>query len=930
MRIGESSVFRIGLVALALSHWKQSSLIISDGLLPRGVGAVLFVAALYLTSFALLLTATARVDPRRFERWAYASLGLMVAAFAYRDAMFKAASETMPTTDAHVYMDVAARMLLEGENPYAKSLAEAFRVYRMPQAFSTPLTNGDFSDRLAYPSLSVLVLVPFVLLRIPTYLAYALCFVAALAWLAHRAPWWARPLVVALFTADHLFLSFAFGGVTDTFWMLCLVAAVFMWKRPAIAAILVGLACAQKQHPWFLVPYLVIRLGAEHREMPWRGVPARFALVVGGVFTVANLPFVLWGPKVWLRGALEPLVAPMIQLSEGLSAFSMTGYAVMPKVGLAVVLWSIYLFTLVIYARHLRVLRDLCWVLPGVVLWFGYRALMSYWYFYALTGVAALIARSEADDELAAPERSWRPTALAGATLALAIAGFVVWSAARQAPFRVTVLGPMDVWETRVVRMRIRVENRLSTTARPRFTVQSGPLQPLAWPIDFGPPFLAPGHSGEFVVRAPRGFHEFDVSDGARVAVSDGGDPGVRAFVTIHPDRSFRRIDAVPNGRFAYVETRNYLPLGWSLDKSDDAVSVRVSPDLSGSERVDLVFSTRAEPAAPPPALAACVAGQRLGAVGMKARYAALATTLALPESPLTFEVNVPARANVPPWDTIYGVRVAVMGWSGFVLFGDEARDGKLPSGEPFAMLRARRGDWSTVEVALRSILERLGAPLHERRFVYFRARDTDVPSVPLELGLFASVPGENATIAFGAVRQSAARPFDALFRGRDESRSGLAVWHAAFDVENGNYDEATALLEKAVETEPNGERWRLLGDARLLGGRPEGARAAYARSLELEDTPEANKGMGWALVALEDPAGAIPLFERARMEFEAGEKTRPRFGLLDSVRGLGVASAKKHDCDRARRFAMAVATEDPASPPLVLEGCGMSNSASR
>jgi hypothetical protein len=305
------------------------------------------------------------------------------------------------------------------------------------------------------------------------------------------------------------------------------------------------------------------------------------------------------------------------------------------------------------------------------------------------------------------------------------------------------------------------------------------------------------------------------------------------------------------------------------------------------------------------------------------ARFADLVTTLALPEAPISLDVHVPEDANRPGFETVYGVRVAVMQWVGFILFGDDVPEGKLPTGEPFTSIAVKRGEWSEVKLALRPILERLHAPLHERRFVYLRVRDTDVPSVPIELGLFASVPaGRTATVGFGAMRNTELRPIDALVARRDASKPGLEVWRASFDMEQGNYAKAAALLEDAVKTEPTAERFRLLGDAFYLDEKAALAKDAFARSLQMEDTPEGNKGMGWSFIVVGDPKAAIPYLEKARVQYEEREKLPPRFGVLDVVRGLAVASAKLHDCDAAHRYAAEVVAENPASPRPLLEGC--------
>lgn len=928
MRLDDATVARLGLVASALVLWKSASGIVWGGLMLQSPVAVALVLAVYLASFWMLASAVAEPTAARHGRAALATFALAFASFAYQDAMLKAQSATVPTTDGHVYMDIAARMLLQGKNPYEQSLVEGFRVYRMPLNYSTPLLDADISDRVAYPSLSFLLLVPLVVLHVPTYLAYALCFAAAVGLVAWRAPWWARGLVLALFTLDDTLLKFAFGGVTDTAWALCLVGAILLWrKKPTLAFALVGLACAQKQHPWFLVPYLVVRLWWESGEPPWRGPARRMLVTVALVFLALDLPFFLAAPRAWLLGVFEPLVAPMVQLSEGLTALGMTGYAVIPRGGSTVIFWSLYAYSLFVYARHPRALRGLSWVLPGIVLWFAYRALMSYWYFYALTGVAVLVAGERSEDvEGRWADRPWLPSARLGAGLAALVALFIGWCASRPAPFAVAVKGPIDTWETRAFRLRVHVENRWKRAVRPRFTLQTTSLQPLQWVADFGPRFLAPGESGDYVIRAPRSYNEFDIADGARLAVSDDGSVDVRAFVTIEKDTSIRHVDAVPNPSFSFMETRNYEPFGWAVARSDGGVSVKLAPDLVSPARLTLDFARqRGEELAPPPPpqLAACVIGQRLEDVRTKSRFGYVYTTLALPESELAFGVRVPEAANRPPFATVYGLRLAVPGWVGFVLLGDGVGEGNLPTGEPFVGAAAPRGQWARVRLSLRAVLERMRAPMHERRFTYVRGRDVDVPSVPVEIGLFASATGTDAAaFEFGAIEQATLRPIAELVARGATGAAGRAAWHGELDMEVGNYGKAARYLEEAVAVEPTHARLTSLGDAYLLDFKPAEATKSYARALAMGDSPRANKGMGWALVGVGDAAGALAHFERARASYAESEKIKPRPGLLDTLRGLAVASAKAGDCEGAKRWGDLAFEEEPALPPPVLAGC--------
>jgi len=600
---------------------------------------------------------------------------------------------------------------------------------------------------------------------VPTHLVYAACFIAALALVAWRTPWWLRGIVLVLFLYDETFLAFVYGGVTDSPWMLGLVGALITWKRRTLPFVLVGLACSYKQHPWFVVPFLVVLLWREEG----RARALRLIATVAGVFAIVNVPFLVHAPSAWARGVFEPLVAPMITLSDGLSALSMTGRAVLPRSAFSAVFWIGYAFALWAYACHTWAVRRWCWVLPGVALWLSHRALTSYWYFYALPGVAALVDASWADDGTRGPES---PTQVArtlriGALLASLLVGLVAYAALRAPPFEVEVLGPMRSWDRRIVGLRVRVVNRMRRSARPRFTVQSTAVQPLPWLADSGRDVLEPGEFEEYVLRAGHVYDEVDSITGGRLAVSDDGDPGVRAFVDLPADPAASHVDAVPNGRFLLVDVRTALPYAWTLERSDPATRFVPSGALVGDERAVLEIG-------PAPA-------------GGAPRTARLSTTFALPEAELVLNVRVPEGANRAPYGELYGLRLQTSGGAhGFVLFGETAA-GALESGERFVMLPAKRGAWTRVTLSLREQLTALGLPVVRQRFTYERHRDLDLPSTPVTLSLYLGLPaGASGQASFGAIGvEGLAAQGDALVRRGLEDPAGRDAWHAGWNREH-------------------------------------------------------------------------------------------------------------------------------------------------
>lgn len=827
----ETSFARIGVFALALAEWPWAHRLLVSGALARHSPAVWLVVLLYGSSFALSLTALAAPPPwlARAGRAMAAAFALVVVSAAYVHWVEKTQGPAPRTTDGHAYMDLAARLVLHGENPYRASLLEAYRIQQLPLSYATPLLDGDVSDRVAYPALSFLVLVPFLALGIPTYLVYGVAFLAAVGLVAHRAPPWARGLVLALFLHDVTLVSLGFDGVNDAVWVLFVAGAILAWEaRPRAALALVGLACAHKQQAWFLVPFLAL-LVARERRVPLRAAAA----IVLGVFAAFNLPFVVASPRAWLLGVTEPLVAPMITLSDGLSALTMTGVLVFPKPLLKGLFWLAYAAALFAYTRHPRALRHAMWILPAASLWFSNRALLSYWYFAALPAIASLVAMPEPEGEdRAAPAATARVLAITGASVVVLLA----LSALRSPPFALARSGPVEIFGRRIDRLHLRVTNTTKETLRPRFAVQGGGAQPLAWRILSGPNTLAPGASGDYAVSAERGRGTLDATLGGRVSVSADGDPSRAAFLDVPGDRPLAVADEIPNGRYALVD-RAGVPAGWTWHPEGEGISLEVGPEPPLRVR----FATVA--AATP-------------------RRAELTTILALPEVPIDVEVDVPAGANVPPWSTLYGVRLSVYGFHALVLFG-EAGEGTLPSGERYVSLPAARGGPATVRLDARALLTKLGAPLARTRAPYERAPELDAPSTPVALSLFAELPdGRAADVTFGAIH-SWPRSDDALVRAGVADPAGLLAWHGMLDADMRNHGKAHERLAAAVAIEPTPERLFLLAEEERLLGRNDEALASYERAL----------AAGW-----------------------------PR--RSDALRGMARAAAQAGDCARAREKA--------------------------
>ena len=181
-----------------------------------------------------------------------------------------------------------------------------------------------------------------------------------------------------------------------------------------IGPLALGVACSVKQTPWFCLPLLVIGLGLEARrrgEPVWR-VPARYLLVVVGVFAACNLPFVIWGPRAWADGLLIPFTKPLVADGQGLVTLAihgLTGGVVLPLLSVAAALAYVALLAaFVVWYPAMKVVW--LFVLPVVLLVPG-RSFSSYLidFFPAALVAAVTVVRvpRTARVDAGTPARRW-------------------------------------------------------------------------------------------------------------------------------------------------------------------------------------------------------------------------------------------------------------------------------------------------------------------------------------------------------------------------------------------------------------------------------------------------------------------------------------------------------------------------------------------
>ncbi len=882
---------RFGFASAGVICWQGATHIWESGTPVAYPYSIVLMLAGYLIGFALFFLAALSEHPK-WSVWLI--LGALLAPILCYAEVHRLAilQNGMLTTDLQLYMDYGARLLQQGENPYGKNLLEAYRLHRAPFNFSTLLTDGDLTGRMAYPALSVLIFLPFQWLGISTHWVYLFFLILALVLIFIWTPHTFRPLVLLPFFLDKRFFLYTIGGVSDCVWALLLVLVVQTWHRPRQRAIWYGLACAFKHQPWGLLPFLLMRLWLESSDPPrvrWRKL-ALFAGLSAGAFLAVNLPFIIWDPLAWLRGIFEPILTPMITFGQGLSLITMLGIVVIPKAIYSLFLVAMLALSLALYWRHFSRLRPIIWILPGLILWFSNRSLTSYWYFFLLPFIFDLFVSARQEQPREGKPHSWRVSLAAAVSVMAAILGITLLLGLQTPRLAITTVPPMHSVGNHIDRITVKVQNNSSQQLKPLFALQWGVLQPFYWHIEEGPQTLAPQRSGLYTISTDVPFARFDIRQGARLSVSHAGSFDLRATIRIEPDPSYVYPDVIPNGHYRYWEGDQSHPTYWGIVQQPGEVgSVRlIQPEGPAAPETALHF--RLEPA--PDA---------------ELSFVLLDTYISLPHRPVELWLKVPRGANrLPGLEIVYGLNLTVEHQHIWILFGDRAAKGKVSANTHYWITPAPRERWSKQVVDLRQVLAELGIKLHPQRMRLPRFHHLDFPLIPTNFQLLVAAKRGSSPVDayFGPVTSQAIAPDPArLLDYAQETPEALELWLGEYNFAMRNYQAAIQHFTAATQASPTSSvAWLRLGEARFWHKDLARAIEAYTVAIKLDPRdPLPYKGLGWCHSNLKRYDQAILAWNKALSLLEQRARPEERSHLADTHKGLGLTFLKKGWCKEAR-----------------------------
>ncbi len=327
--------------------------------------------------------------------------------FAYNDA----------TALAHQATD----SLLKGENPYANpNIITALLAHNGASDRTTPRREGEFASvfpyptpaqlnkvwnealqnndtpppeletRMNYPAGAFELPAPFIWAGLKDlrwiYLIYAVLGIAAAALLCpsrYRGGFvWAVAISLAFWN------SVASGETGSLAFPFMLLGWVLARKHPLPSAMSMGIAVCVKQTAWFLAPFYLIWM---FRGMGWKRA-ALAASTMAAVFAVANLPFMVQNPGLWISSMGAPMSQNFFPLGVGVISIVTSGLVtILNPIPFTIMEVAVFAAGAVWYYFNCRRYPHAGPVLAFLPLFFAWRSLWSYFFYIDIIVLAAVL-----------------------------------------------------------------------------------------------------------------------------------------------------------------------------------------------------------------------------------------------------------------------------------------------------------------------------------------------------------------------------------------------------------------------------------------------------------------------------------------------------------------------------------------------------------
>lgn len=366
---------------------------------PGHLAHTIAIPYVFGAGIALLITAVSNFNT---DEYAYHLGGFTLLAMAVASiAVWFHLPRPWLGTDGLLFTRYATEVLTAGGNPYAVSMAPAQTAYGVELVQVTPRIDGSIVESFSYPAGAFVAFLPQKLLDIGRPEMFLTLFVPTVVLSVYVLAVTPRSIALAApitFFASRDLYGAALAGINDILWVAPLAISLVLWSRDRwrYSALAIGIACAMKQQPWLVTPFLAIWLWKESIDVSNFARRARECILWGlGGFLALNLPFMIWNPRAWLAGVLTPMFGSepaLVHQGVGLTLLTMSGQVILPKSYYTVLTMAVFSLSVVLYWLWFDRLKWTAWLAPGVILFFNYRSLANYFNFLPPLALLALLA----------------------------------------------------------------------------------------------------------------------------------------------------------------------------------------------------------------------------------------------------------------------------------------------------------------------------------------------------------------------------------------------------------------------------------------------------------------------------------------------------------------------------------------------------------
>jgi uncharacterized membrane protein len=344
---------------------------------------IALISVTYLLGFGLLLLAVS--DCRRIEKYSILIFLALILSCVFSTYVIVHLLSTSYGGDPLVFNHYSASLVLKGQNPYVHSMAPGYSELGVAEHVISPTLSGGVIDNFTYPALSFLLYVPFLWAGVTDIRWISLLFyIAAYSLIYFKSPKPLRPVILLpLFIIPSILDNI--GGNDDMVWVVFLIPMALYMTNTRLSGLFYGIACAFKQTPLILAPFLLIWIWKSNESMDRKHRLLKlveFSAISGATFVAFNLPFIIADAHAWCVGVLAPFTAATVPHGSGLSMLSQVGLLDLPKSFYTIATVLVTLTLLEIYFVYFQKIRYAIWLFPAIIFWFAYRSLDNYFIFW--------------------------------------------------------------------------------------------------------------------------------------------------------------------------------------------------------------------------------------------------------------------------------------------------------------------------------------------------------------------------------------------------------------------------------------------------------------------------------------------------------------------------------------------------------------------